>query len=120
MFIFAAVIHILVSITLVLFVLLQNPKGGALGMLGGQSSSKSVFGSTGAGDFFASVTKWCAVVFAVTSIHLAYMSSKKEESLILDQNISQPAKEASEAPAAPPEKPPSSDKPQSSPAESKK
>ena len=103
MFIFVAVIHILVSITLVLFVLLQNPKGGALGALGGQSSSKSVFGSTGASDFLVTVTKWCAVIFAVTSIQLAYMSSKKEESLILDQKISQPAE--SPAPSTAPSEP---------------
>ena len=89
MFIFITVIHILVSITLVLFVLLQNPKGGALGALGGQSSSKSVFGSTGAEGFLITVTKWCACIFAVTSIYLAYMSSKPEDSVILDQNIEQ-------------------------------
>ncbi len=91
MFIFIACIHIIVSVALVVFVLLQSPKGGAIGMLGGQSSSKSVFGSTGASDFLINATKWCAVIFAITSIQLAYMSSKREESIILDQEISESA-----------------------------
>ena len=86
---FVATIHIIVSILLVIFVLLQNPKGGgALGMLGGQSGSKSVFGSTGASDFLITATKWCAVIFALTSIQLAYMNTKKGPSVILDQEIS--------------------------------
>ena len=104
MFIFITVIHILVSITLVLFVLLQNPKGGALGALGGQTSSKSVFGSTGAEGFLITITKWCACIFAVTSIYLAYISSKPEDSVILDQNIEQtssPSQPAEPAPAQP-------------------
>lgn len=84
MFIFIATFHIIISILLVVLVLLQNPKGGALGFLGGQSGSKSVFSSTGASDFLLTATKWCAVIFALTSIQLAYMSSKRNDSVILN------------------------------------
>ena len=107
MLVLVAVIHIIVSIVLVVFVLLQNPKGGALGMLGGQSSRESVFGSTGASDFLVTVTKWCAVIFALTSIQLAYMSSKKGESVILNQdesvmeNSTPPDTSSTDAPTAP-------------------
>lgn len=83
---FVATLHIIVSIALVVFVLLQNPKGGGAFLLGSQSSSKSVFGSTGASDFLVTATKWCAVIFALTSIQLAYMNTKKGSSVILDQN----------------------------------
>ena len=90
-FLLVAGIHIIVSLVLITFVLLQNPKGGALGILGGQSSSKSVFGATGASDFLIKVTKWCIVIFAITSIQLAYMTSKKGDSVVLDpQNTTTP------------------------------
>ena len=84
---FVATVHIITCVILVGFVLLQNPKGGALGILGGQAGSKSVFSGTGASDFLVTVTKWCAVVFAITSIQLAYMNTKKGSSVILDEPV---------------------------------
>ncbi len=86
MFVFVATIHVIASVILVVFVLLQNPKGGGTGILGGQSGSKNVFSSTGASNFLVTVTKWSAVVFALTSIQLAYMNSKKDSSVILNQD----------------------------------
>lgn len=83
MFLFIAILHIIVCFLLVIFVLLQNPKGGALGVFGGGGSS--VFTSTGASDFLVNITKWCAIVFACTSILMAYMNSKKGSSVILDR-----------------------------------
>lgn len=87
---FIATLHIIACLTLILFVVIQNPKGGALGVFGGQSSSsKSVFASTGASDFLISVTKWCAITFAITSISIAYINSNKNSSIILDQPITE-------------------------------
>ena len=101
MFIFIVTIHVLVSILLVTLVLLQNPKGGNIGFLGGQSGSKSVFSSTGASDFLLKATKWCAAIFALTSIQLAYMSSRRgDESIILD-NQNQIESSESLAPSVP-------------------
>lgn len=87
MLVFVATIHIITCVILVGFVLMQNPKGGALGILGGQGGSKSVFSGTGASDFLVTITKWCAVVFALTSIQLAYMNTKKSSSVILDAPV---------------------------------
>ncbi len=84
MLVFVSTVHIITCVMLVAFVLLQNPKGGALGILGGQGGSKSVFSGTGASDFLVTITKWCAVIFAITSIQLAYMNTKKSSSVILD------------------------------------
>ena len=84
---FVATLHSITCIVLVGFVLMQNPKGGTLGILGGQGASKSVFSGTGASDFLVTVTKWCAVVFALTSIYLAYLNTKKGSSVILDSPI---------------------------------
>jgi len=84
---FIAIIHIITCVTLVGFVLMQNPKGGALGILGGQGGSKSVFSGTGASDFLVTITRWCAVIFAITSIQLAYMNTKKSSSVVLDEPV---------------------------------
>ena len=87
MFGFLVVIHILVSIIMIVFILLQDPKGGgALGMLGGGGGSKSLFGSTGANQFLINVTKWTAIIFAITSIALATLSSQTDKS-IMDEYI---------------------------------
>ena len=83
MFTFLAIVHIIASVIMVVFILLQDPKGGggALGMLGG-GSSKSLFGSTGGNQFLVNVTKWMAVIFAFTSIYLAALSSQKGDSVM--------------------------------------
>ena len=85
MFTFLAIVHIVVSVLLVLFILLQDPKGGsgALGILGG-GSSKSLFGSTGGNQFLVNVTKWLALLFAFTSIYLATLSAQSEKSVMDD------------------------------------
>jgi len=75
------VIHILISISLIGAVLLQDPKGGAMGMLGGGGSSQSVFGATGASNFLTSATKWLAVAFGVTCILLTYFTSHSSRSV---------------------------------------
>ncbi len=105
MFLFISILHILTCLFLILFIMLQNPKGGALGVFGGQSSSKSVFASTGGSDFLVSITKWCAIVFALTSILMTYINVKKESSVILDQPLIEtsspatPSKENSPSPS---------------------
>ena len=98
MFGFLVVIHILVSITMIIFILLQDPKGGgALGMLGGGGSSKSLFGSTGANQFLINVTKWSAIIFAITSIALATLSSQSDKSIMDDYIPQATSQEKSDA-----------------------
>ena len=84
MFGFLVVIHILVSIIMIVFILLQDPKGGGAlgGMLGGGGGSKSLFGSTGANQFLINVTKWTAIIFAITSISLATLSAQTDKSIM--------------------------------------
>ncbi len=78
---FISVIHVFMAVILIILVLLQDSKGGAMGMLGG-SGGNTVFGSTGAASFLVKATRWIAVAFAVTSISLAYMTSQKNESVL--------------------------------------
>ncbi len=69
-------IHIIVCITMVIVVLLQQGKGADVGAVFGGSSS-TVFGTTGAGNLLTKVTWGCAVLFFSTSIFLAYMSTRR-------------------------------------------
>jgi preprotein translocase subunit SecG len=101
------IVHIIVCITLILFILLQSGKGADIGAVFGGGSSQTVFGSTGASTFLSKVTIGAAVVFMVTSIILTYFSGKgitgTERSLVTEQS----------APAATTKPAPSSAVPQS-------
>jgi preprotein translocase subunit SecG len=68
-------IHILVSLTLILVVLLQAGKGGGLaGAFGGGGGVGAVFGGQAAGDFLTKMTRYLAVGFMLTSLTLAMIS----------------------------------------------
>src|SRR3954469_8498230 len=77
-----ASVHILIGLGLVLFVLLQDPKGGAMGVFSGGSSSSSFFGASGASNFLTTTTKWLAVLFAVSCLTLTYVTSRKGGSVM--------------------------------------
>lgn len=120
-----AVVHILIGLCLVLFVLLQDPKGGAMGVFSGGSSSNTFFGSSGASNFLTTTTKWLAVLFAASCLTLTYITAKQGGSVMdnmpttsatlpaapkADGATAAPATEAAPtdakaAPAAAPEKP---------------
>jgi len=69
-------VHIMVCVTMVVVVLLQQGKGADVGAVFGGSSS-TVFGASGAGNFLTKVTWVCAVLFFSTSIFLAYTSTRR-------------------------------------------
>ena len=77
-----SIVHALTCLFIVIFILLQDPKGGVLGSLGGGGASKSFFGAEGASPFLVNVTKWLAIIFACTSFYLSYVSSQKDSSLM--------------------------------------
>jgi preprotein translocase subunit SecG len=95
-----AVIHILVAIILIGLVLIQDSKGGALG-IGGGGSSSSLLGATGAQTLAAKMTRWTAVIFAITCISLSLMTTKNLASIV-DSLPATPAPAASDVPAAAP------------------
>lgn len=76
-------IHIVVCITMVIVVLLQQGKGADVGAVFGGSSS-TVFGASGAGNFLTKITWVCAVVFFSTSILLAYASTRRVSGSIFE------------------------------------
>ncbi len=73
---FILVVHVVVSVTLILIILLQSGKGADIGAVFGGGSSQTVFGSTGATTFLSKVTIIAAVSFMVTSILLTYYSGR--------------------------------------------
>jgi len=66
-----------------MIVLLQTGKGADMGAAFGGGSSQTLFGSTGASTFLSKATTVAAIVFMLTSLVLAYMSSHRTESSIL-------------------------------------
>lgn len=79
---FFVVIHVILAVFLIIFILLQDSKGGALDGLSGQS--KSVFGASGATNFLTNTTKWLSIFLAGTSLTLTYLVKDKGSS-VLDQ-----------------------------------
>lgn len=77
-----AIVHLFIGLSLILFVLLQDPKGGAMGVFSGGSSSSSFFGSTGASNFLTATTRWLAVAFAASCLTLTYLTAKKGGSVM--------------------------------------
>ncbi len=77
------IIHIIVCLALIMIVLLQTGKGADMGAAFGGGSSQTLFGSTGASTFLSKATTVAAIVFMLTSLVLAYMSSHRTESSIL-------------------------------------
>ena len=70
------IIHVIVCIALIMIVLLQTGKGADLGAAFGGGSSQTLFGSSGASTFLSKATTIAAVVFMITSLILAYKSSR--------------------------------------------
>ena len=75
-------LHIIAGGLLILIVLLQTGKGAAMGAAFG-GSSQTVFGSAGASSFLGKLTAGIAILFMITSLSLATLSSKKATSSIV-------------------------------------
>ena len=93
-------IHVIASIVLILVILLQAGRGGGLSESFGVSSTQTFFG-TSAAKFLQRATSVCAVVFLLTCLTLAALSTRRSRSLMERQRM----KEAVEEPVkAEPEK----------------
>lgn len=82
MFTFIATLHILVALGLIFMVLVQDSKGGAAGGMFGGGGSQSILGATGAVNLFVKITRWLAVVFAVTCMLLTIMVARRGSSVL--------------------------------------
>ena len=84
---FLIVLHVIVALFLVLIVLLQTGKGAAMGSAFGSGASQTMFGSSGAGDFLSKLTTAAAVVFMLTSLSLATVSSREEVESVIPEIV---------------------------------
>ncbi len=84
-----AVFHIFIAIALILFVLLQDPKGDASGLMGGGGGGQSVFGATGAANFLVKATRTLAICFVLTCVYLAWHSTSSSNKSVLDLDEAQ-------------------------------
>ncbi|MDP8202631.1 MAG: preprotein translocase subunit SecG [Candidatus Tenebribacter burtonii] len=106
------VIHVIISIALILVILAQSSKGGALdGMVGGAASN--VLGGQGASKFLKNATQILAVLFMINCILLAFqlrggtsssVSSNAVDKMKKEQVTEQPL-EQEELPILPIEEP---------------
>ena len=87
------IVHVMVCLFLVGIVLLQHGKGADIGATFG-GSSQSLFGTEGPLPLLNKITTAVAVIFMLTSVTLAYMSSQTSKSSVMSGvSVSQPAVE---------------------------
>jgi len=108
MSILLVIIHVIVCFALIMIVLLQTGKGADMGAAFGGGASQTLFGSTGASTFLSKATTVAAVVFMLTALALAYISTHKTgSSIMMDSNapIEQQATSGTGQETSQPEKP---------------
>jgi len=93
------IVHIVVSLFLIVIVLLQQGKGASMGAAFG-GSSQTVFGTEGPLPLLNKITTWAAVIFMVTSISLAYFSTRVGDGSVMKETA--PVSESQQAPAPSP------------------
>lgn len=103
------IIHVVVCVALIMIVLLQTGKGADMGAAFGGGSSQTLFGSTGASTFLGKLTTVAAIIFMITSLGLAYYSSRQTQGSIMTdspppiEEQAQPQSGAAPAPQSQPQ-----------------
>lgn len=82
---FITFVHISACVLLVIMILLQQAKGDGMGSAFGGAGSQSVLGSRGAATVLTKATTALAILFMVTSLTLAYFSSRSASDSLLKQ-----------------------------------
>ena len=89
--------YVLIALTLIGLVLIQQGKGADMGASFGAGSSATVFGSGGSGNFLTSATTYLAVAFFAISLILGNLTANKTKSVDEWNNLSAPAEQAVDA-----------------------
>lgn len=103
------ILHVAVCLLLIGIVLLQHGKGADVGATFG-GSSQSLFGTEGPLPLLNKITTAVAVLFMVTSLTLAYLSSQEGSGSLMsdvgievEKKVEQPAMETATDPEKAPE-----------------
>lgn len=97
-----SIIHIIICFLLIMIVLLQTGRGADIGAAFGGGASQTLFGSAGPSGFLTKITTGVAIIFMITSISLAYVSSHRTGSSVIKE--AQPKKTIPAPPPVPVEK----------------
>ena len=82
------VIHLIIAVTIVVLVLLQQGKGADMGAAFGGGSSQSLFGARGSANFLSRATSILVATFFTTSLVLAFLYTRQgEDRSILEGSI---------------------------------
>jgi len=71
------VVHVIVGLSVIVFVLLQHGKGADVGASFGGGASGSLFGASGSANFLSRTTSILATLFFMTSLTLTYLASHR-------------------------------------------
>lgn len=88
------VIHILLGLSIIGLILMQQGKGADAGATFGGGASGSVFGAQGAASFLSRTTAILATMFFITSLGLAWINSNKTGAAVDFMGTSAVEKEA--------------------------
>ena len=72
-------IYIVISISLILLILLQQGKGSDIGSAFGGGSSNAMFGSSGSSNPLTKVTAIVSAIFLILSLSITYISRNSAE-----------------------------------------
>ena len=75
--------HVIIAVSIIVLVLMQQGKGADMGAAFGSGSSGSVFGASGSGNFLSRTTAIVATLFFITSLSLTYLAGNVSD----DQGI---------------------------------
>ena len=90
---FLLVLHVILSFVIVVVILLQSGQGGGLGAGFNNAAAlgQEVFGGRGAAGFLVKLTVVLGATFMITSMALAWYSSKPQSALDLQMEADEPA-----------------------------
>lgn len=85
---FLLVVHLILAVTIIILVLLQQGKGSEMGAAFGGGSSQSLFGARGSASFLSRLTSSLVALFFITSLVLAYLYTRQgEDTGILSESV---------------------------------
>ena len=87
------VVHVLVAVSVIGLILLQQGKGADAGAAFGSGASGTVFGSQGSGTFLSRTTAILAALFFATSLGLAYLANESAKPTSVVDQVTTPATE---------------------------
>ena len=69
--------HLIIALTIIGLIMLQQGKGADMGASFGSGGSQTLFGSDGSGNVLTKATAWLVVLFFASSFGLALLANQK-------------------------------------------